>query len=266
MSWIQDHELRPGRALFHRQGGPLRPSPAVPPREHGPLRRRIVPETAPVVRLVRPPPRDGGVGKQRPSGGNRGQENPDRREGRDLARAGRHRSLFAPLLRIRGSKRRLDGPRLRLSDEVGVRPGHGWKYRSHRRAGPGRSPGVHDGARVRRWPPQRGDDAPRVPGDSLRPNIGNGTRTSGTGLPAYPPARKGGVRRRGPLPRELQPPSRPRGQDVSRRLHRLPVHPLGRIEERRRPWGIPPCLDAGHGQHRHGAPRRGEHRDRPCAP
>ena len=34
---IQDHELRPGGPLLHRQGGSLRPAPAVPPREHDPL-------------------------------------------------------------------------------------------------------------------------------------------------------------------------------------------------------------------------------------
>ncbi len=43
-------------------------------------------------------------------------------------------------------------------------------------------------------------------------------------------------------------------------LHRFAVHPVGRSQGRQGPGRIPPCLDEGHGQHRHGPPRRGEHR------
>jgi len=117
-----------------------------------------------------------------------------------------------------------------LSDGLGVRPGRGWEHRPHRRTGPRRSPGVHDGARVRRRAAQRGHDACWSPSPFPSGNSGSGSRSSGT-EPAGASCRS--KRRRPTAGTSITGATAsfsPRRQDVSRSLHRLAVHPVGGVE------------------------------------
>ena len=172
--------LRPGGAVLHRQGGPLRSPPAVPPREHDPLRGRCVPEAAPTLRPVRPPPRDGRVGEQRLRGGI---------AGRKILAAEKDGIWLALAATVPFS--RLSCGYVGASDgwtDLAVDYRMDWEFDRAMGAGNIALPGswtwaiagVHDGARVRRWPPRRGD------GRSWRPSrFPSGTAgtigTSGTG-------------------------------------------------------------------------------------
>ncbi len=217
---------------------------------------------APPVRAARAASRRRRVGQQRLRRRSRRPDAAHGREARDLARDGRKHSVPPALVRLRGDDGWLDRSGRRLSHGLGIRRRRARQPGTRRRARPESRTRVHPRPRLRPQPPSRHDDAGAVARLSVRRPPRPLRRAVGTGVSPHGAARRDERRRRPPVPREPPSPVGARGQDLSGRDDRLPLHPVGRGQGRRRRDGrLPPGVDARHGEQRDRAPGVRRHRN-----